>query len=1050
MDIKTFIDRPVLSTVISIVIVLGGIIGLSVLPIERYPSIAPPTIFVRANYAGASAETVQKSVIVPLEEAINGVENMTYMYSTASNGGGASIQVFFKQGTNPDMAAVNVQNCVSRATRSLPSEVNEVGVTVRKRQTNILMQIALYSPGGSYNREFIVNYMKINLVPSISRIPGVGDVDVRGSDYSMRIWLKPDVMAQYGLIPSDVTKALSEQNIEASTGTFGSESENTFEYALRYKGRLEKPEEFKDIVIRALPSGEVLKLGDVADVELGASSYSFVVKVNGANGSSMQIYQTPGSNATEVIKDIEAYLEQAQKDFPVDLELAVLSNSNDFLFASIKNVMRTLLEAILLVILIVFLFLRSGKATLIPLISTLVSVIGTFLFLYIFGFSINLLTLFALVLSIGVVVDDSIIVVEAVQAQFELGQRDRKAASVQAMHNVTSALITSTLVFMAVFIPVSMMSGTSGTFYTQFGITMAVSVGISAINALTLSPALCALWLTPADEADGKKKRNLLQRLGIAFETGFEAVKRAYLESVKFFIRHRYLAPAIAVVGAVLLVYNMKVTKTGLIPQEDMGVVRMEVTTPPGSSISHTKNLMDRIERDIISGIDEARAYESATGFGQISGQGSSHGSFTLRLKPWDERPGKEHSSDAVIQRIKEYTSTMNDATIFTSAPAMIPGYGTANGFELYVQDKKGGDINTLYQVTREFQKALLERPEIGTANFSFNPSFPQFLIDLDVVKCKRAGVSPKEVLDVLGGYYGGSISTKFNRFTKLYQVTVQADSRYRQDKMSLNNVFVRLSNGEMAPISQFISINKIYAPENASRFNLFPCIRMNGRAEEGYSSGQAIQAVRETADEFLPTGYGIDFGGISREEAATGSNTAIIFGICFLLIYLILCALYESYLIPFAVLLVLPFGLCGSFLLARCMGLENNIYLQTGLVMLIGLLSKTSILITEYAVTKRREGMDLVESAVAATKERFRPIMMTVLTMIVGLFPLLLSSGAGANGNNTLGAGVIGGMFLGTLGILFMVPSLFIIFEWLQEKLSPLKFKNQCELLKK
>jgi len=1045
MNIKTFIDRPVLSTVISIVIVLGGIIGLSVLPIERYPSIAPPTIMVRTSYTGASAETVQKSVIVPLEEAINGVENMTYMYSTATNNGSANIQVFFKQGTNPDMAAVNVQNCVSRATRSLPSEVNEVGVTVRKRQTNILMQLALYSPNGSYSREFIVNYMKINLVPSISRIPGVGDVDVRGSDYSMRIWLKPDVMAQYGLVPSDITGALAEQNIEAATGTFGSESDNTFEYALRYKGRLERPEEFKGIVIRALPSGEVLRLGDVADIELGATSYSYIVKINGATGSSMQIFQTPGSNATEVIKQIEKYLEEVQKDFPVDLKLAVLSNSNDFLFASIKNVIRTLLEAILLVILIVFIFLRSGKATLIPLISTLVSIIGTFLFLYAFGFSINLLTLFALVLSIGVVVDDSIIVVEAVQTQFELGQKDKKAASVQAMHNVTSALITSTLVFMAVFIPVSMMSGTSGTFYTQFGITMAVSVGISAINALTLSPALCAIWLSPLDE--DRKKMNLLQRMSLAFETGFEAVRRAYVKSVEFFLRKRWIVPIFVILGVVLMVYNMKVTKTGLIPQEDMGVVRMDITTAPGSSLAHTKDLIEQIDRDIISDIDEKRAYEATTGFGQISGQGSSHGSFTLRLKPWDERPGKEHSSDAVISRIKKYTATMSDATIFTSSPAMIPGYGTTNGFELYIQDKKGGDVNTLFKVTQDFKKSLMERPEIGSANFSFNPNFPQFLIDVDVVKCKRAGVSPKEVLNVLGGYYGGSISTKFNRFTKLYQVTVQADSRYREDKHSLNNIFVRLSSGEMAPISQFVSINKIYAPENLSRFNLFPCIRMNGRAEEGYSSGQAIQAIRETAEEYLPTGYGIDFGGISREEADSGSNTAIIFGICFLLIYLILCALYESYLIPFAVLLILPFGLSGSFFLARSLGLENNIYLQTGLVMLIGLLSKTAILITEYAVTKRHQGMGIREAALFATKERFRPIMMTVLTMIVGLFPLLLASGAGAHGNNTLGAGVIGGMFLGTLGILFMVPSLFIIFEWLQEKISPEKFKEQCKL---
>ena len=1046
MNIKTFIERPVLSTVISVVIVIGGIIGLLSLPIERYPTIAPPTIRVNANYTGASAETVQKSVVVPLEEAINGVEGMTYMYSTASNTGNGSIEVYFKQGINPDMAAVNVQNCVSRATKSLPAEVIETGVTVRKRQSNILMQVALYSPNESYSREFIANYIKINLVPAISRIPGVGDIDVRGADYSMRIWLKPDVMAQYKLVPSDITSALAEQNIEAATGSLGENSDNTFQYALRYKGRLEKKEEFEDIVIRALPSGEVLKLKDVAQVELGATSYSFVGRINGRPGSSMNIFQTPGSNATEVIRAIEKYLESAEENFPIDLKLAVLSNSNDFLFASIKNVVRTLLEAILLVILIVFVFLRSGKSTLIPLISTLVSVIGTFLFLYLFGFSINLLTLFALVLSIGVVVDDSIIVVEAVHTQFDGGAVNGDDAAVQAMHNVTSALITSTLVFMAVFIPVSMMGGTSGTFYTQFGITMAVSVGISAINALTLSPALCAMWLKPHDKNGRPVKMNLFQRMGLAFETGFEAVKRAYLKSVQMFMHHRWIAPSIAVAGIALLIYNMNVTKTGLIPQEDMGVVRVDVTTPPGSSIAYTRTVIDRIDRDVIEGIDEKRAYENMTGFGMISGQGSSHGSFTIRLKPWDERPGKEHTSTAIIERIKEYTTNMNDASIFTSAPAMIPGYGSSNGFELYIQDKKGGTVETLFNVTQDFVRELRARPEIGSVNVSFNPSFPQYELDLDVTKCKRAGVSPKAVLDVINGYYGGTISTKFNRFTKLYQVMVQADPRYREDKQSLNNVFVRVGS-DMAPVSQFVTMTKIYAPEMLTRFNLFPCIKVNGRAAEGYSSGDAINAIREVSSDILPIGYGYDFGGITREEAASGSNTMIIFIICFVLIYLILCALYESYLLPFAVLLIIPFGLCGSFWLARIMGLENNIYLQTGLIMLIGLLAKTSILITEYAVSKRREGMGVAEAALYATKERFRPIMMTVLTMIVGLFPLVLANGAGAHGNNTLGAGVIGGMFIGTLGILFMVPSLFIIFEWLQEKVSPEKFRKQCEL---
>ena len=1043
MNIKTFIDRPVLSTVISIVIVIGGILGLLALPIERYPSIAPPTINVSASYPGASAETVQKSVIVPLEEAINGVENMTYMNSTATNNGSANIRVYFKQGTDPDMCAVNVQNCVSRATRQLPSEVTEVGVTVRKRQTNILMQVGVYSPNGSYNNEFVSNYIKINMVPAISRIPGVGDVDVRGADYSMRIWLKPDVMAQYKLIPSDITAALAEQNIEAATGSLGENSDNTFQYALRYKGRLEKPAEFENIVIRALPNGEVLKLKDVATIELGAQSYQFVGRINGSPGASLMVYQTPGSNATEIIRRIEKYLDEARKDFPIDLEMAVLNNSNDFLFASIKNVIRTLLEAILLVIIIVFVFLRSVRSTIIPLIATLVSVIGTFMFLYLFGFSINLLTLFALVLSIGVVVDDSIIVVEAVNTKLGGGAISPKQATVDAMHDVTSALITSTLVFMAVFMPVSMMGGTAGTFYTQFGITMAVAVGISAINALTLSPALCAMLLKPAS---GAVQGGFFGRLSASLEAGFEAMRRRYMKGVQFFMHHRWLAPCLVVVFLGLLFYNLKTTKTGLIPQEDMGVIRVDVSTPPGSSLAHTRSIMNNIDRDVIQDIDEKRAYENSTGFGLISGQGSSHGSFTIRLKPWDQRPGKEHSSDNIIARVKDYTSQINDANIFISSPAMIPGFGASNGFELYIQDRKGGDIETLFQYTQDFINELRQRPEIGSVSTSFNPNFPQYQIDLDPVKCKRAGISPKEVLSVLNGYYGGVLSTRFNRFTKLYQVTVQADPSYRTDKQSLNNIFVRIGN-DMAPISQFVTLTKIYAPENLSRFNLFPCISLNGRAAEGYSSGQAIQAVREVAYDTLPMGYGYDFGGISREEAETSGSSWMVYVICFVLIYLILCALYESYFLPFAVLLAVPAGLVGSFWLARAFGCENNIYLQTGLIMLIGLLSKTAILITEYAVTRRRSGMGIAAAALMATKERFRPILMTVLTMIVGLFPLLLATGAGANGNNTLGAGVIGGMFVGTLAILFLVPSLFILFEWLQENVSPKKFKEQCDL---
>ena len=1039
MNIKTFIDRPVLSSVISIVIVLGGLIGLASLSIERYPNIAPPTISVSTYYTGASAETVQKSVVVPLEEAINGVENMTYMYSTASNNGNATVTVYFKQGTNPDMAAVNVQNCVSRATRSLPSEVNESGVTVKKRQTNILEQIAIYSPNGTYDRTFIVNYIKINLVPALSRIAGVGDIDVSGSDYSMRIWLKPDIMAQYKLVPSDVSQVLAEQNIEAPAGMLGENSEQTFEYSMRYKGRLEKPEEFENIVIRALPNGELLRLKDIADIELGTTTYLYIGEVSGSPGTSLSIYQTPGSNATEVINNIDAYMEEAAKNFPPDLEMVVLSSANDFLYASIRNVIRTLIEAIILVTLVVFVFLRNIRSTVIPLIGTIVSIIGTFMFLFFFGFSINLLTLFALVLSIGVVVDDAIIVVEAVHSRFDAGYKSPYKAVVDAMEGITSAVITSSLVFMAVFIPVSLIGGTSGAFYTQFGLTMAVAVGISAVNALTLSPALCAILLKPHDEHGNEIKMSFGKRLNLAIESAFNRVTKRYVKGVTFMLRHRWLACVLLVVAVVGLGYMMKYTKTGLIPQEDMGTVRVDLSLPPGSGLTHTKEVADRMERDIISGIDEARAYLNTAGYSVIGGASPSQALFVLRLKHWDERPGKEHSVSDIMERIKEYSKTFNEAKIFTSSPAMIPGYGSANGFNVYIQDRKGGTIENLHEITTEFIKYLNDRPEIGSAYTSFNPKFPQYEIDVDAIKCKRAGISPKEVLSVLNGYYGGTYATRFNRFTKLYQVKIQADPKYRTDLNTLENIFIRIGDN-MAPINQFISAKKVYGPDRLNRFNMFPCISINGRSAEGYSSGDAIKAIREVAEEVLPVGYGYDFGGITREEAQSGNNTIYIFIVCITLIYFILCALYESFMLPLAVILSVPFGVAGSFLFAQIMGLENNIYLQTGLIMLIGLLAKTAILITEYASERRESGMSLVRAAYVATKERFRPILMTALTMIFGLLPLMFSTGVGANGNNTLGAGVVGGMLIGTLALLFIVPPFFVIFQWLQEKIKPLK----------
>ena len=1043
MNIKTFIDRPILSSVISIVIIIGGLIGLAVLPIERYPNIAPPTINVQVSYPGASAETVQKSALVPLEEVINGVENMTYMSSSATNNGSGNITIYFKQGTNPDMAAVNVQNCVSRATRQLPSEVVEAGITVKKRQTSILERVALYSPNGSYDRAFVVNYIKINLVPAISRIPGVGDIEVRGSDYSMRIWLKPDVMAQYKLVPADISSVLGEQNIEAATGSFGENSDQTFQYAMRYKGRLEKIDEFENIVIRALPNGEVLRLKDVAEIELGTKSYQYRCEINGMPGTEFAIYQTPDSNATEVIKKIDAYLEEAREEFPIDLEMVILESTNDSLFASIYNVIRTLLEAIVLVTLVVFVFLRDFRSTMIPLICTIVSIIGTFMFLFFFDFSINLLTLFALVLSIGVVVDDAIIVVEAVHAKLDLGYKSVYKATVDAMEGITTAIISCTLVFMAVFIPVSFMGGTSGIFYTQFGLTMAVAVGISALNALTLSPALCAMLLKPKDEHGNAVKMSFGKRLGIALDNSFNAITKRYLRGVTFFLRHRWLSIILLIAACGLLVYFMNTTKTGLVPREDLGTLRVDISTPPGTSLSQTNRVMDRFNSDIIENIDEIYASSKTAGFSMSGGAGPSQGNFVIRLKHWDERKGKEHSVMAVQNRIKEYADEFNDATIFSSTPAMIPGFGAAGGFNLYVQDRKGGRIEELAEVAFAFINALKERPEISTAHTSFNPKFPQYQIDVDAVKCKRAGTSTKEVLNVLNGYYGGIMSTRFNRFTKLYQVYIQAHPKYRVDRQTLNNIFVRIGN-DMAPVSQFVTLEKIYAPENLARFNMFPAISVNGRAAEGYSSGDAIKAVKEVAKEYLPIGYGYDFSGIAREEAESTSNTTIIFVICIVLIYLILSALYESFIVPLAVILSVPFGLMGSFLFARMMGVENNIYLQTGLIMLIGLLSKTAILITEFAGENRAKGMSIARATYTATRERFRPILMTVLTMVIGMIPLMFSTGVGANGNTTIGTGVVGGMVIGTLALLFVLPALFMIFQWLQEKVKPIKFDKE------
>ncbi|MFQ7573313.1 MAG: efflux RND transporter permease subunit [Bacteroides ovatus] len=1039
MNLRTFIERPVLSAVISITIVVVGIIGLFSLPVEQYPDIAPPTIMVSTTYYGASAETLQKSVIAPLEEAINGVEDMTYMTSSATNSGSVSITVYFKQGTDPDMAAVNVQNRVSRATGQLPAEVTQVGVTTSKRQTSILQMFSLYSPDDSYDENFLSNYISINLKPQILRISGVGDLMIMGGEYSMRVWMKPDVMAQYKLIPSDITGVLAEQNIESATGSFGENSDETYQYTMKYTGRLITPEEFGDIVIRSTDNGEVLKLKDVADIQLGQDSYAYHGGMDGHPGVSCMVFQTAGSNATEVNQNIDKLLEEASKDLPKGVELTQMMSSNDFLFASIHEVVKTLIEAIILVILVVYVFLQDFRSTLIPLVGIVVSLVGTFAFMAIAGFSINLLTLFALVLVIGTVVDDTIIVVEAVQARFDVGYRSSYMASIDAMKGISNAVITSSLVFMAVFIPVSFMGGTSGTFYTQFGLTMAVAVGISAINALTLSPALCALLLKPYINEDGTQKNNFAARFRKAFNSAFDVMVDKYKTIVLFFIKRRWLTWSLLACSVVLLVLLMNNTKTSLVPDEDQGVIFVNVSTAAGSSLTTTDKVMERIEKRLIE-IPQLKHVQKVAGYGLLAGQGSSFGMLILKLKPWDERPGDEDNVQSVIGQVYARTADIKDASVFAISPGMIPGYGMGNALELHMQDKMGGDMNEFFTTTQQYLGALNQRPEISMAYSTFDVRYPQWTVEVDAAKCKRAGITPDAVLSTLSGYYGGQYVSNFNRFSKVYRVMIQADPVFRLDETSLDNAFVRMSNGEMAPLSQFVTLTRSYGAESLSRFNMYNSIAVNAMPADGYSTGDAIKAVQETAEQSLPKGYGYDYGGITREENQQSGTTIIIFGICFLMIYLILSALYESFIIPFAVLLSVPCGLMGSFLFAWMFGLENNIYLQTGLIMLIGLLAKTAILLTEYAAERRKAGMGLIASAVSAAKARLRPILMTALTMIFGLFPLMMSSGVGANGNRSLGTGVVGGMTIGTLALLFIVPTLFIAFQWLQERLRPVQ----------
>ena len=1043
---NVFIKRPVMAISISVLILAIGFISLFTLPVEQYPDIAPPTVYVTASYTGADAEAVMNSVIMPLEESINGVEDMMYISSSASNAGLAIIQVYFKQGTDPDMAAVNVQNRVAKAQGLLPAEVTKVGVSTMKRQTSFLQIGALVCTDGRYDQTFLANYLDINVIPQIKRIEGVGDVMELGDTYSMRIWLKPERMAQYGLVPSDITAILGEQNIEAPTGALGESSKNVFQFTMKYRGRLKSVEEFRNTVVRSREDGSILRLQDVAEVELGTMTYSFRSEMDSQPAVLYMIFQTAGSNATAVNKEITTQIERMEKNLPEGTEFVTMMSSNDFLFASIHNVVETLIIAIILVILVVYFFLQDLKSTLIPSISIIVSLVGTFACLVAAGFSLNILTLFALVLAIGTVVDDAIVVVEAVQSKFDAGYKSAYLATKDAMGDVTMAIVSCTCVFMAVFIPVTFMGGTSGVFYTQFGITMATAVGISMISALTLCPALCAIMMRPSDGTKSAKSIN--GRVRAAYNASFNAVLGKYKRGVMFFIRHHWMVWTSLAVAVALLVYLMSTTKTGLVPQEDQGVIMVNVSISPGSTLEETTKVMDRLE-NILKDTPEIEHYARVAGYGLISGQGTSYGTIIIRLKDWSERKGKEHSSDAVVSRLNGQFQAIKEAQVFSFQPAMIPGYGMGNSLELNLQDMTGGELATFYEAAIQFLGALNERPEVAMAYTSYAINFPQISVEVDAAKCKRAGISPSAVLDAVGSYCGGAYISNYNQYGKVYRVMMQASPEYRLDEQALNNMFVR--NGtQMAPVSQFVTLKQVLGPETANRFNLYSTITANVNPADGYSSGEVQKVIEEVAAQSLPAGYGYEYGGMAREEASSGgAQTVFIYAICIFLIYLILACLYESFLIPFAVIFSVPFGLMGSFLFAKILGLENNIYLQTGVIMLIGLLAKTAILITEYAIERRRKGMGIVESAYSAAQVRLRPILMTVLTMIFGMLPLMFSSGAGANGNSSLGTGVVGGMAVGTLALLFVVPVFYIIFEFLQEKIrKPMEEEPDVQVL--
>ena len=1061
MTFTTFIKRPVLSTVISIVIVLLGFIGLATLPIEQYPDIAPPTVVVFTSYPGADAETVKNSVLAPLEESINGVEGMDYLSSSASSGS-ASIQVLFRQGMNPDMCAVNVQNRVQQAQSLLPAEVTRIGVTVMKRQTSQVMMFTLTSDG-RYDDEFLTNYSNINIIPAIKRIQGVGDVQSPGvKTYSMRIWLKPDVMKQYNLMPSDIAGVLSEQNIEAAPGTFGERSKVAYEYTMRYTGRLKTEEEFGNIVISSDANGQTLKLKDVAKIELGGLQYSVSMKNNNIPSVMGMVQQIAGSNANEIAKNVKKELEEQAKLFPPGMSYKINYDVTEFLYASIEEVVFTLIMTLILVFLVVYIFLQDWRSTLIPLIAVPVSLIGTFFFLKVFGFSINLLVLSALLLAIAIVVDDAIVVVEAVHAKLDQGYKSTLTASIDAMNEISGAIISITLVMASVFIPVSFIGGTSGTFYREFGVTMAVSIFISALNALTLSPALCAIFLKPKDEHGEDRKMSYIDRFHASFNTSYEKVLGKYKKSVEKLVKRPMLIGIAVLIGIIVLVVTMKTTKTGLVPDEDTGTLFCTISMPPATSVDRTKKVIDQV--DSMLALNPAiQSREQIQGYNFIAGAGSDQATFIIKLKPFSERQKgfwwklsglwqgdgfyrfliNPYDATSVLGLIYKQTAEIKDAQVLAFAPPMIPGFSANSGVSLVMQDRTGGTLTKFFGIVKDYIAELNKRPEIQMAMTSYNPNYPQYMIHVDVAKCKQAGISPSVILTTLQGYYGGLYASNFNAYGKLYRVMVQGSPETRMTPESLNSVYVRTPHG-MTPIQEFCNLERVYGPSNINRFNLFTSINVTATVADGYSTGEAIKAVQEVAADFLPQGYTYDYSGLTRSEASSSNSTALIFVLCFLFIYLILSAQYESYILPLVVVLSVPFGLAGAFGFTQLFGHSNDIYMQISLIMLIGLLAKNAILIVQFALERRELGMAISWSAVLGSAARLRPILMTSLAMIIGLLPMMFASGVGKNGNQTLGAAAVGGMLIGTLCQLFVVPTLFVIFQSLQEKFRPLVFEDE------